>query len=68
MSQAALDAETTLLLCDASLEDAQREALRLREAWRAGSGDVATVAAAEARLLAAREARRLALARWLALR
>lgn len=59
-----LDLETHLLLCDSFLEDAKREALRQREAWRAGAGDVDRLAASISRLRAAAEAKALALERW----
>lgn len=59
-----LDAETHLLLTDSALDDAQREAVRQRAAWRAGAGDADELAAAEARLRLVAEARLQALAQW----
>lgn len=63
------DAQRLLLRCDDALDAARYEVLRLRRGWGCGLAyDADAIASAEDRVRRAREARQVALHRWLSLR
>jgi hypothetical protein len=65
----AYDAQRLLLRCDDALDAAKHEVMRLRLGWGRGLiYDSDAIASAEDRVRRAREARQVALHRWLSLR